>query len=174
MYRKRDAYTEAHDRYYPLVFSAVRVKVADKSDVEDICQNIFLKFYEKFDEIEQDHHRLWLYGAMRIFVLEYYRKKKKRAVTEEEIFRDISLTFVNGFRDTRMIIAETMNDDGVFDSDDDRVLFDMIALYNYSYSEVGRQMGYTKRQVGYRYRVIVDRITAGLKKKGINNLEDLL
>jgi RNA polymerase sigma factor (sigma-70 family) len=174
MYRKRDAYTEAHDRYYLLVFSTVRIKVADRSDVEDICQNIFLKFYEKFEEIEADRHRLWLYGAMRIFVLEYYRKKNKHVISEEEIFSDISLTFVNGFRDARMVIAETIDDEGVFGSEDDRVLFDLIALYNYSYAEVGRQMGYSKRQVGYRYRIIVERIIAGLKKRGIGKLEDLL
>lgn len=174
MRRKRDAYTEAHDRYYPLVYSAVRVKVDDHNDVEDICQNVFLTFYEKFGEIEAAHHRQWLYGALRLFVLEYYRKKKKREVSEEDIFQDVSLTFVNGFRDTRLLIKEAMSGEGVFDSDDDRILFDLIAVYSYSYAEVGQQMGYTKRQVGYRYRVIVDRIVDGLKKKGINKLEDLL
>ena len=78
MVGKRDKFTEAHNDYYPLLFSAVYTKVGDSDDAMDICQEIFIKFFEKIDEIE--NYRKWLYGAMRIAVMEFYRIKRSDEV----------------------------------------------------------------------------------------------
>ncbi|MCP4132172.1 MAG: sigma-70 family RNA polymerase sigma factor [bacterium] len=171
MSRKRDRFTEAHKTYYPLVFSAVQTKVDDVDDSKDICQDVFIKFYEKFDEIE--NHRKWLYGALRLSVLEFYRKRKD-TVDIDDLFADVSLTFVNGFREARIVIAEAIEKMDNFDNDHERALFDLVAVHNYSYSETGRELGLSKRQVEYKYRRIVDRVIDYLDKQGIQNLEDLL
>lgn len=170
---KKDRFTEAHNNYYPLVFSTVHTKVENVDDAKDICQEIFIKFYEKFDEIE--NHRKWLYGALRFAVLNYYRAKRRNTnITLDEAFPDLSLTFVNGFRTARIIISEAIESTENFLDDTERTLFDLIAVYNYSYSETGKELGFSKRQVEYKYKRIVDKITDYLKKRGIGNLEDLL
>ena len=171
MPNKKDRFTELHDRYYPLVFSTVKTKVESLDDVLDICQEVFIVFFEKLEEVENP--RKWLYGALRLSVFEYYRKKNSEA-NIDEVFEDVSITFVNGFRDARIIIAEALEHEKNFSGDDDRILFDLIAVYNFSYSEAARELGLTKRIVEYRYGRIVERILDSLKRKGIKNLEELL
>ncbi len=173
MNRKRDIYTEAHNLYYPIVFGAVYTKVNNVDDARDICQEVFLIFYEKFGEIE--NHRKWLFGALRLAVFEFYRKRKKgEALDIDEIFNDVSLTFVNGFRDARIIISEAFENIENFQIEEDKILFDLVAFSNYSYSHVAEHLGLTKRKVEYRYRRIVEKILDYLKSKGIENIEDLL
>lgn len=169
---RRDAYTEAHNDYYPLVFSTIYTKVENVDDARDICQEVFIKLYEKFDEVENP--RKWLYGALRLAVLEYYRRKHGRDVDIDEVFNDVSMTFVNGFRDSRIVIAEALEDSEVFRDELDRSLFDHIAIYNFSYSQTGKELGLTKRQVEYKYTRLVEKITDHLKKKGITHIEELL
>jgi RNA polymerase sigma-70 factor, ECF subfamily len=168
---KKDKFTEDHKRYYPLIFSAVYTKVENIDDAKDICQEVFIRFFENYEKVLDS--RKWLYGTLRNVVLEFYRKEKGD-VDIDDVFKDISLTFVNGFRDARIIISEAMEDSVNFNDEDEKVLFDLVAVYNYSYTEAGRQMGITKRQVEYKYRRIVDKIIDSLGKKGIRNLEDLL
>ena len=92
----------------------------------------------------------------------------------DDILNGVSLTFVNGLKHARVIISEAIEKGEVFENDTDRTLFDLIAVYTYSYTEAGKELGLTKRQVEYKYTQIVMKIKDHLKKKGINNLEDLL
>ncbi|MFH0975873.1 MAG: sigma-70 family RNA polymerase sigma factor [Spirochaetota bacterium] len=171
MSKKKDRFTEDHKRYYSLIFSTVYTKVENIDDTKDICQEVFIRFFENYEKIIDS--RKWLYGTLRNVVLEFYRKEKGD-IDIDDVFKDISLTFVNGFRDARIIISEAMEDMANFNSDEEKNLFDLVAVYNYSYTEAGRQMGLTKRQVEYKYRHIVDKIIDNLSKKGIRNIEDLL
>ncbi len=165
-------FAEAYSDYYPVVFNAVYCKVSNLDDAEDICQELFIKFYDKLDTIE--NHRRWLYGALKLEVMTFYRRKKHVNVDIDEVFNDVGLTFVNGFRDTRILINEAIEDMNNFKDDADRVLFDLVAIQNYTYEEAGVQLGMTTRQVRYRYGLIVDRLIDYLRKKGIGGLEDLL
>jgi len=168
--KKRDLFTEIYGSYYPLVFSAVYTRVDDADDARDICQEVFIKLYEKLDEVQNT--RKWLYGALRLSVFEFYRKRG-RGVNIDEV-DDVALTFVNGMRDTRIMLSEAFENSANFEKEGDRALFDLVAFYNFSYSQAAQHLGLTKRQVEYKYRRIVDRITGYLKQKGVNSIEDLL
>jgi len=168
----RDAFTEAHADYYPLVFSTVYTKVGNVDDAREICQEVFIKLYEKMDEVENP--RKWLYGALRLAVFDYYRKKRGGEVNIDEIMDSVGMTFVNGFRDSRIIIKEVLNDTGLFADELDGAVFELVAYSNYSYSETGKELGLTKRQVEYRYVKLTERILDEFKKRGIKHIEDLL
>lgn len=168
---KKNVFTDAVNKYYPLVFSAVYTKVNNTDDAYDICQEVFLKFFEKFDEIE--NHRKWLYGALRLAVFDHYRARDKSAKIDD-IFKDVALTFVNGFRDARIIINEIIESTETFKNEEDRILFDLIAVNNFSYSMAGSQLGLTKRQVQYKYGLLVQKILDQFSKKGIKDIEDIL
>ncbi len=166
-----DRFTEAYLEFYPLVYSAVYKKVGNKDDAADICQEIFMIFMEKFDEIE--NRRNWLLGTLRNVVYRYYQRKATKSTEDiDEMFNDIGLTFVNGFRDTRILISEAM--ENVECSEKERVMLDLIATHNFTYVAVAEIMGLTRRQVQYQYDQVVARIMDYLGKKGIKNLEDLL
>jgi RNA polymerase sigma factor (sigma-70 family) len=169
---RRDAFTEAHADYYPLVFSTVYTKVGNVDDARDICQEVFIKLYEKLDEVENP--RKWLYGALRLAVFEYFRKKRGGDVNIDEIMDGVGMTFVNGFRDSRIVIREVLDETGLFGDNLDRAVFELVAYSNYSYSEAGKELGLTKRQVEYRYVKLTERILDELKKRGVKHIEDLL
>jgi RNA polymerase sigma factor (sigma-70 family) len=168
--KKRERFSELYGAYYPMVYSAVYSRVENRDDVLDICHNVFAALYEKLDEVE--NCRKWLIGSLRIETLKYYEKKSRPDVNTAELFDDIGLSFVNGFRDARMVVSDAVESADL--SEEDRLILEYIAYYNYSYSEVGKILGITKRQVGYRYNAIALKITESLRKRGINKLEDLL
>jgi len=166
-------FTEAYNMYYPLIFSTVYTKINDIDDVKDICQEIFIQCFNKFDEIE--NVRKWLYGAIRFEILNFYKKNRRENINIEDLISDISLSFVNGFRDVRIIIDEALENKDIFSDEQEKVLFDLIAIHNFSYNKTAAQLDLTERQVKYKYGLIARRFEDYLKSvKGIQSLEDLL
>ena len=169
--KKKDRFSELHSEYYPLVSSVVYSKTGNTDDTFDICQEIFIKFFNSLDKIQD--HRKWLYGTLRHTVYDYYRQKRGEDADIDD-FNYIGLSFVNGFRDARIIISEAFDSIENFGSEKDRTMFDLIAVHNYSYNEAAAELGLTKRKVEYRYRHIVEQIIDYLSKKGIKDIEELL
>ncbi len=169
--RTRD-YTEAYSNFYTYVFSAVYSRIGNVDDTKDICQEIFLRFYNKFDEIE--NHRKWLMGTIRNVMLEFFRRKESKEHASGDMFDDVSLTFVNGFKDTRLIIEDAIENMDNYENESDKILFDLIAVHNYTYAQAGESLGLNKHQIRYRYGIIQNKITDYLKKRGVTSLDDLL
>ncbi|MCP4137979.1 MAG: sigma-70 family RNA polymerase sigma factor [bacterium] len=167
-----EEFTDIYKNLYPLVFSTIYSRTSNVDTTKDICQEVFTRFYERFDRV--DNHRTWLYTTTRYVLFEYYRKNSKKSINIDDLFEDVSLSFVNGFKDTRIIIKEALDNIENFDTEEDHTLFDLIAVHHFSYSEAGKYLGMTKRQVQYKYGQIKKRITEYLEKKGITSLEDLL
>ncbi len=92
----------------------------------------------------------------------------------ETLFDDVSLSFVNGFRDARIILEEALADDKNFDNETERTLFELVAFHNFTYEQAAKHLDMSLRRVGYRYRNILQRLMQYLKAKGIDDLEDLL
>jgi RNA polymerase sigma-70 factor, ECF subfamily len=166
----KDKFTEIFDQYYHTVFNAVYPRVGNVSDTEDICQEVFIALYRKLDEVQ--NIKKWLFGTLRNIVYNYYRDKKPDKVNIDDIFHDISLTFVNGFRDARIVISAAIDEE--IKNEEERQIVELIAFNNYSYTYVAKLLGVTKRMIQYRYTQIVKRILENLKKRGIKNIEDLL
>lgn len=168
--KKRNIFTKVYTEYYPYVFNTVYSKIGNEHDAGDICQEIFLIFFEKFEMVENP--RKWLFGTMKNVVLRYYERKNKSDVDIDSIFNDDGLIYLNGFRDTRLIIQEAVENSML--SDEEKMLLDYIAFNGYSYSNAGIIMGLSKKQVFLRYSRAVKIILNYLKTRGINNIEELL
>lgn len=169
--KKSSRFSELYSDYYPVVFATIRTKVDNITDAEDITNEVFMRFFENMDEVEDN--RKWIFATLRNVVYEYYRKNKP-SYDIDTIFQDATLTFVNGFRDTRIIIDDALDNNENYGDEIDRLIFDMIAIQNFTYAQTGKQLGFTRNQVKYRYSLIVKRITEYLGQKGIKSLEDLL
>ncbi|MCP4134114.1 MAG: sigma-70 family RNA polymerase sigma factor [bacterium] len=167
---KRDSYTFAYNEYYPLVFNTVYSRIGNREDANDICQEIFLIFFEKFEGV--DNYRKWLFGTMRNVVLRFYERKSSPEVDVDKMFDDMSMAYINGFRDARIVISDVIENIGI--SEEERVLFDYIAINNYSYGNTGKILGLSKKQVILRFGKIAKIILLALKEKGIHDIGDLL
>ena len=125
------------------------------------------------DEIENP--RKWLFGTMKMVLFEFYRSRKEDATDIEELQMDVSLSFVNGMRDLRMLLEEVFNDADVFNNDEkNRIIFDLVAIQRYTLEEAAKEVGMSRDQVKYRYSLINRSILQTLKKKGVSNLEELI
>jgi RNA polymerase sigma factor (sigma-70 family) len=167
--RELNRFTEAYMLYYPQILSSILLKVGSVEDARDICQEVFIILYEKFDTV--NNVRAWLYGTLKNVVYKYY-SSKKQDVDIDKLFDSIKLSYSNGFRDARIIINQVM--DEVQCSQAERIILDLIAVHNFSYVNVATILGLTKRQVEYKYGQLVKCITDNLKKKGIKDIEELL
>lgn len=162
----------AYESCYSVIFSSIYIRVNNYHDSEDICQEVFIRFYDKIEEIENP--RKWLFGCLRIVVLDYYKRKHGRDADIEEFFNDIGLSYVNGFRDTRVMIQEILGRMTEEENSADMSLFDLVAVHNFSFVEAAKHLGMNYKQARYRYGKISAKITAGLKERGINSIEELL
>ena len=167
---KRDSFSRLFTEYYPMVFNAIYPKVGSTDDAEDLCQEVFIAFYNNIDDIR--NIRAWLYGTLRNIVLQYYRKKSPDNINIEDVFEDVALSFVNGFRDTRIIINQVMEEIDI--SDEERNILDLVAYKRYSYSETADLTGLTKRKVEYKYTQLAKKILSILNDRGIRQIEELL
>jgi RNA polymerase sigma factor (sigma-70 family) len=166
--RKNDRYMELYYQYYPLIFNMVYSKIHNEADAGDICQEIFLILYNRLGEVLNP--RAWLIGVMKNVLLEYYRKIKDPHIDIDTLFD--GPVYINGFRDARLLITEAIEKAEL--TEHERLILDYVALADYSYSNVGRILGMTKRQVGYSYQAVVKKISDYLKGRGIQDMRDML
>ena len=167
-----ESFIENYDSYYSLVFSTVYSRVNNFHDAEDICQEVFIRFFDKMGEVESP--RKWLFGCLRIVVLDYYKEKRHRDIDIEELFDDMSIGYVNGFRDTRMMLKNVMDEIFEEEGDRDAALFEMVAVYNYTFAEAAKHLGLGYKQARYRYYTLASKLIERLKEKGVERIEDLL
>lgn len=171
-FNQKDAdFTDAYSRYYAVVFGSLYSRTSNFDVAEDLTQEVFIRFYSKMETAV--NQRGWLLVTVRNVLFEHYRKVENMPDTlaGADVFNDVSLTFVNGFRDIRLIIDEAIK---ALDAQTDRILFDLVAVQNYTYEEAGTELGLTRRQVKYRYGLIVRSIIEYFNRKGIHKIEDLL
>jgi DNA-directed RNA polymerase specialized sigma24 family protein len=148
------------------------MRINSVDDAEDITQEIFTRFFNKMDEVESP--RRWLLGTMRMVLFEFYKKKRDDVLDIDDVFTDVSLTFINGMKEQRLIISDILEDDSTFGNSQNRLIFDLIAIQRYTMDAAAKELGLSRDQIKYRYSIINKNILTRLRKKGITNLEDIL
>ena len=170
--RQNAQFIDAYDTYYSLIFGSVYNRIQDRDDAEDITQEISIRLYNKIDEVR--NIRNWLYGTMRMVILEFYKTKKTDHVNIDDLYNNSALAFSNGSQECRIIIEEIINDAGNFIKEKDRIIFNLVVLQGYSLEETARELGLTRDQVKYRQTLTMRNIHRALKERGITRIEDFL
>ena len=173
--KKEREFKKMYNDYYPLILNTLYSRVRNIEDAEDICHELFVSYYNKYDEIQDS--RSWLFGAIKFCISNYYRKKKSagaESVDIDSIEDSIHLAYENGFRDTRIILHQAIENDGNYNDRTERALFNLIAINKYTYEHAAEHLGLTKRQAVYKYEQVSRRIVQYLKDRGISNIGDLL
>jgi len=165
-------FTSVYNEYYALIFSAAYSKLGNVDEARDASQEVFTRFLTKMPE--SDNYRRWLLSTLNFVVLEMYKKNKTAETDITEVIDDIKVSGSDEQRDTKIIISEALEDPALFEGENARTLFDLIALYRYTFKEAGTALGITERQAKYRYKRIAHGIIDHLKRKGIGGMEDLI
>lgn len=165
-------FREAYESCYSPVFCAILAKTGSYEDSEDLAQEVFMRFYQKIDEVETP--RAWIYGAMRNVLMDHFKKRRDPGEDIEQFLDDVSLGYVNGFREGRMVIMDTLKDGSLYGSDLDKSLFDLVSFHGFTVAEAARHCGVSYMQARYSFSQTGKAVIDALKKKGISKLEDLL
>lgn len=172
---KVENFIKYYHLFYSLVFSSVYSRINNYHDAEDICQEVFIRFYRKINEIKSP--RKWLLGCLRIVVLDFYKEKNRDNEDVDSLLNDIDIGYVNGFKEARMVISqviEEISDKCVGEEVRDASIFQLVAVYQYTIAEAARHLKLNYKQTRYRYNRICEKILSRLREKGIKELEDLL
>ncbi len=172
---KVENFTKHYHLFYSLVFSIVYSRINNYHDAEDICQEVFIRFYRKLDEI--NNPRKWLLGCLRIVVLDFYKERNRGHEDLDSLLNDIDMGYVNGFKEARVVISrviDEISDECRGDEIGDDSIFQLVAVYRYSIAEAARHLKLNYKQARYRYNRICEKILSRLREKGIKELGDLL
>lgn len=74
------------DQFKNELLNYIKIKINNKSDAEDILQDVFIKIYKNYDQLS-DHSKLkaWLYKVTKNAIIDYYRKQEVSTVPFETI-----------------------------------------------------------------------------------------
>ena len=169
--QKQSAFTNSYSEYYSIVYGVLYSKVGNIDTAQDLTQEVFIRYYEKFEQVT--NIKAWLLGVVKNVLYKYYHsiKNMPEELAIEESEWDVSLSFVNGFRESRIIIDESISQ---IDGKTDQILFDLISVQYYTLAEAASITGLSHRQVKYRYSLILKKVISHLNSRGIKQLEDLL
>lgn len=78
---KAKKFTKVFHRYNKLIRKVVINATGDWNLAEEICQQVFLKYFEHMDHIEDDLIQAWLMFTAKNKICDYYRRQKTRNST---------------------------------------------------------------------------------------------
>ena len=167
--RKTKLFTDVYNSYYSLIFCTIQSHVCNIDLTKDICQEVFSRFYEKFDEVKDPKN--WLYGTARLVILEFLKKNSAETLAAPEA--EEALSRPDSETDTGRFIKEAIDASTAGDQNG-RILFELIAVHDFSYKAAAGHLGMTEHQSRYKYNLILKKVLCYFKEKGINSLEELL
>lgn len=78
------AYASLYKRHAPAVLSFLAARVRDRSEAADLCQQVWLKVWERLGtHFEADHFRGWVFQMARNLLIDHHRKHRAGLLPEE-------------------------------------------------------------------------------------------
>jgi RNA polymerase sigma factor (sigma-70 family) len=173
--KKRESFISAYEKYYPVIFHRIFKSIGIKEDVEDICHDVFIELYNKLEDVNEPIK--WLMTVTRNQIALYYRKKNVKSEDSIDLLNleeNKSISVTDSAKETRILLSQEIENADNYSDETDRILFELIAIFKYSYKEAALQLGLTRRQIVYRYKKIINKMIINLRSKGIINIKDIL
>ena len=145
-------------------------KISNYEDAEDICHEVFVNLYKKFDEITE--YRAWLNKAINFAVSNYLRDHKPKHEISIDQTNIESFNNTDENHDTKLIIEDIINSKDTM-NEKEYMIFDLVGYKKFSYTQAAKELGMSKRQVEYAYKQTCKRIMDSLKEKGIHTIGDI-
>ncbi len=83
---KNGKFEDYFRRYKNLIIKIAMDKIGNYDDALDICQQVFVSFYQNMDIVSDELVKAWLIKCTRHAISDYYRKTSR----EKEIFTEFS------------------------------------------------------------------------------------
>ena len=96
---RRPDVSELYDEYHNKVMAYIRSKISSKEDAEDICQNVFMKVYAKYDSFDSSKSSIstWIFTITRNTLTDFFRTSKQTAeLTDDAAISDFESESILG------------------------------------------------------------------------------
>lgn len=172
----RKKFQNLYEQHYAYVLAVVYARTNNRHTAEDICQEVFVRLHDNIDKIEEGKHRSWLKTALRFEISNFINKKSQKVSDNTESETEMVTMTVKQSHDTelKIVLQEAIENEKNYESDEEKNIFNLVAIYGYSYQEAGRELGLSKRQIGYKYNQIAKKIMEDLRQRGVGDIGDLL
>jgi RNA polymerase sigma-70 factor (ECF subfamily) len=163
-------FIECYVNYRPLIYKIIYTKLGDRDSAEDICQEVFSRFFVNLHRIEIETAKRWLLAASRNVLYEHYRTLERTPENIDELTKlnDETLAYNTPDYDMEIII----NDVKQSLHELDRHIFDYMVSRGCTYDETAERLGLTSRQVRYRLNLIHRYITEYFVRHGLKDISD--
>ena len=156
---------QLYDDYYQKVFGYIRSRVRTYQDAEDLCADVFVKVFEKFDTYDQTKSRVstWIFSVTRNTVIDYYRTYHMSEELPEEFLGtdDVNDDLLD--EDSLNVLAEGLKKL----SEEEKAIIVMRYYHGSSLQEVAKKMNLSYGITKLRHRSAL----AKLKKYMSSKLE---
>lgn len=156
------------DLYYDCIYQLCHSRLKREEDAFDVTQEVFLLFQEKYNELEDDYIKAWLYK-----VADNKIKEQFRAIAKRE--RELIYGTVFDVQKSTDILYETQEDnkitpeeleerkEGILDSltEKELELFEMVYTKHMEYKELAKALNVSEGAV----RTRVYRLNLKIKEK---------
>lgn len=89
---EKELFTQNFYKYNHLVRTIVFEKTGNAAVAEEICQQVFMKYYENMDHMNDEMTRPWLILTTKNAVCDYFRKQRVRKdACSEKPFKDMEV-----------------------------------------------------------------------------------
>ncbi len=173
--KKRESFISSYRKYFPVIFHRIQKSIGNKEDIEDICHEVFIEFFNKLEDINEPLK--WLMAVAKNKIALYYRKNNIKPeepldLLNPENNRSVSVT--DTAKEARILLSQEIENPDNYADETDRIVFELIAIFKYSYKQAAAQLGLTRRQIVYRYKKIIKKMISNLRAKGITDIKDIL
>ncbi|HPJ15513.1 MAG TPA: sigma-70 family RNA polymerase sigma factor [Spirochaetota bacterium] len=166
--RKAEIFSEDYSAYYQDIYYYVKSKIRDSSIVDDLIQEIFIRYYNTFETAK--NKKSWLYGIAKNVLSNHHRIKQTDHLPEELMLKKKSKLSADS-NINYIILKEAI---ASIKDCSDKTVFEHIVFMGYSQKETGSLLNYPQHNVKYRFQRALKQVRNYLHTKGINEISDLL
>ncbi|MBX2894738.1 MAG: RNA polymerase sigma-70 factor [Cyclobacteriaceae bacterium] len=144
------AFAMIYERYVPELFRFLTKNIKDKSDCEEIVQDVFVSLWERREALEVDSLRAYLFTSVKYKVIRYIKHQMVKRKYEEH-FRNFEATYVAPIepeKSTPIVPLHALLSESLQGLPDRcREAFQLRLEQNLTNSEIAQRMHISKRTV---------------------------
>ncbi len=92
-----ETFTEVYERYASMIVKSVVAQTNDVELANEICQNVFLAYYNNMYKVEKEFVKAWLLHAAKNQLIDHWRKTGAR----KKVMQEIGIEDLNRVEDKR-------------------------------------------------------------------------
>ena len=162
-------FRQVYDEVYPIVIRIVYKITGDLDSAEELCQDAFIKFYERIDVVpDAEQAKYWLIRVAKNLALNFQKRRGRERRAYERVFREPSRTLESG----ETVVLKDESSQAVKDALDvlPESLRTVIIMKEYgelSYKEIASVLGISEGNVKVRVYRARERLAEHLKEGDI-------